>query len=266
MEYPKEKTRTSTCMGPEMPDKKKLLSRSPEVRSGLFLRLTPEQSAQWDKVLQAGVRAQQLVSGAVAVGGTAAALYAAHRLSLDTDHLLSELETNFDRVLETLHSSPGWKTVRVQPPVLILGSLDDVPVGYRQARRKETIEIATLDTPHGPLTVPTVGELLGMKAYLAYSRHATRDYLDFAALTTCMKEEEVLQSLLKLDDQYGHLQVASVRLEVAKTLAKPEPFDLRATDLATYKALAYPWQDWNHVQQICRDVGLALAERIVETP
>ena len=92
--------------------------------------------AQWERTLAAGVEAQRLVADAVAVGGTAAALYANHRLSIDTDHLVSGLRAQYDDVLHTLEESPRWRTARVQPPVLILGSLDGVPVGYRQSLSK----------------------------------------------------------------------------------------------------------------------------------
>jgi hypothetical protein len=93
----------------------------------------------WDDILRAGVRAQQLIPGCVAVGGTAAALYARHRISMDTDHLLPNLSAKFDDALQTLEASPDWKTARTQRPVLILGSIVGVEVGYRQQRRPGTI-------------------------------------------------------------------------------------------------------------------------------
>src|SRR6266487_335980 len=83
-------------------------------------------SAEWSRVLAAGVQAQRLVPGAVCVGGTAAALYAGHRVSYDTDHLLSGLRDHFEEIRAHLEAQREWKTARVTPPVLILGSLGDV--------------------------------------------------------------------------------------------------------------------------------------------
>lgn len=225
--------------------------------------ITPEEQQQWEATIAAGVIAQRLVNGGVAVGGTAAAIYAGHRLSLDTDHLLMNLRQTFDVVLEALSDAPEWKTARLSRPVLILGSINDIEVGYRQARRSMPIETRTVSTPYGELVIPTLDEMLGMKAYLAYSRNKVRDYLDFAALTECTSEEAVLGSLMKLDERYGELQTNSVQLEVARTLASPQPEDFSDINLSHYKALAPQWHEWARTEQICRRYGILLGEKIV---
>lgn len=102
-----------------------------------------------------------------------------------------------------------------------------------------------------------------MKAYLSYSRNATRDYLDFAALTQCATKEEVLGSLLKLDERYGDLQTVSVGLEVAKALIEVKPFDLEEVDLADHKTLAPEWQKWAKIEEICRYFGSVLGKTLV---
>lgn len=66
------------------------------------------------------------------IGRTAKALYAGHRISRDTDHLLVSLRENFDGILEKLSEFPEWKLARTKKPVLILGSIGDVEVGFRQ--------------------------------------------------------------------------------------------------------------------------------------
>jgi len=222
-----------------------------------------QMSTEWSKILKAGVRAQQLVPGAVCVGGTAAALYADHRLSYDTDHLLSSLRDKFQEVREKLESNAEWKTARVNPPVLILGSIGDVQVGFRQLRRTLPVETQTISTPEGPLVVPTIDELLCMKAFLAYDRRTTRDFLDFAALSERMSEPEVLASLLKLEKRYGELQTSSVALEVAKALSAAAPFDLKETELPAYKNLSRRWHAWKETETICRRFGVLLGESLV---
>ncbi len=224
---------------------------------------TPECLADWHKVLAAGVRGQQLVSGAVAVGGTAAALYAHHRVSVDTDHLLADLRNRFQEVRERLESTADWETVRIQPPVLILGSIGGVEVGFRQMRRSATIETVTHMTPAGPLVIPTLDEMIGMKAYLAYSRNATRDYVDFAALASCTDQPQVLASLRRSDQRYGELQAHSVGLEIAKALAEPAPYDWDAVDLTAYKGIQPPWTDWTKVAAISTHFGVLLGESLV---
>lgn len=221
-------------------------------------------AAGWAGILKAGVQAQRLVPGAVCVGGTAAALYAGHRVSQDTDHLLPALRDHFAEVRARLEAQPDWKTARVNPPVLILGSLGGVEVGFRQLKRSLPIEIQVVQTDAGPLVVPTLDEMLGMKAFLAYDRNATRDYLDFAALSQCASPEVVLEALLKLDARYGSLQTASVGLEVAKALCAAAPFDLDETELPRYKELHPKWHRWETTRALCQSFGVLLGEALVK--
>jgi hypothetical protein len=94
----------------------------------------------WERLLAAERHVQHLVPGAVLVGGTAAVLHAGHRVSLDGDHVLSDLRDHFDEVLAALETAAGWTTARVQRPVLSLGQLDGVLTGIRQLRRSEPLE------------------------------------------------------------------------------------------------------------------------------
>lgn len=218
---------------------------------------------EWQNILRASVESQLLVPGAIAVGGTASALYANHRISADTDHLVADLSTRFEEVRGTLESAPEWKTARVLPPKLILGSLHGVEIGFRQMIRSLPVATTQLLTSSGNLTVPTLDELLGMKAYLAYSRRATRDFVDFAALATCMGDAAAVETLLRSDQRYGELQTDSVSLEIAKALAEPRPYDLDSIDLRTYKAIQPPWDDWRQVETICKRLGIMMAELLL---
>lgn len=91
---------------------------------------------EWDAVLGSAAKLQQLLPDAVVVGGTASALHAHHRVSIDHDHVLRDLRDRFDTVLEALEATDGWVTARVKSPVLILGSLDGVETGVRQLIRE----------------------------------------------------------------------------------------------------------------------------------
>ena len=83
---------------------------------------------------------QHLLPDAVLVGGTAAAVYAAQRLSVGADHVLTDLKSRFDQVLGELESVAGWETAGVNRPVLFLGSLDGIGTGIRQLIRREPLE------------------------------------------------------------------------------------------------------------------------------
>jgi len=217
----------------------------------------------WNDVIAAGVRLQQLLPDAVLVGGTASALHASHRISLDDDHVLTDLRERFDEILSHLEESEGWVTARVRRPVLILGSLDDVETGIRQLIRRLPLEVEAVETPAGPLRVPTLEEMLRIKAWLVLRRNATRDYLDVVALAERLGVEAAARVAVELDAFYedqrgpGGERIAT---QLAKQLAEPAPYDRDDVDLRTYRRLAKRWHDWHEVESACR----ALAHRMLD--
>ena len=131
---------------------------------------------EWEQVLSAAARLQQLFPDAVLVGGTAAGLHAGHRTSRDADHVLTDLRSRFDAVLGQLEAAAGRKTARVSRPVLIRGSLDGIETGVRQLVRAEPLETTTASDGGRTTTIPTEAELLRIKGFLLLRRNATRDY------------------------------------------------------------------------------------------
>src|SRR5438128_8428796 len=128
----------------------------------------------WERLLAAERHLQHLVAGTVLVGGTAAAIHAQHRVSMDGDHVLEDLRERFDEVLAALEMASGWRTERVQRPVIILGQLDGILTGIRQLRRTVPLETEL----KAGLRVPTLAEMARIKAWLLITRNAVRDYLD----------------------------------------------------------------------------------------
>ncbi|MBI4580055.1 MAG: hypothetical protein HY718_10160, partial [Planctomycetes bacterium] len=137
---------------------------------------------EWEQLLSAAAHLQQIVPGATLVGGTAAAIFARHRMSYDADHVLPDLRSRFDEVLAQLESVAGWRTARVKRPVLILGNLDGIETGVRQLTRDQPLQTQEVSVGDVRLRVPTEAEMLRIKSVLILKRNATRDYLDFAAL------------------------------------------------------------------------------------
>ncbi len=121
---------------------------------------------EWDRVLSAAAHLQRIFPDAVLVGGTASALAAKHRISLDVDHTLVDLRRRFDRVLAQLESVAGWRTARVQRPVQILSSLDGIETGVQQLIREIPLETQEISYRGLALTVPTDAEMLRIKAVL----------------------------------------------------------------------------------------------------
>lgn len=217
----------------------------------------------WNDVQAAAARLQQLLPDAVLVGGTGAATHAGHRVSFDDDHVLSDLRDRFDDVLRHLEHEDGWMTARVNRPVLILGSLDGIETGIRQLVRRRPLEVEEVETPAGSLRVPTLEEMLRVKAWLVLRRNATRDYLDVVALAERLGPDRAAPVLLRLDEYYEDQLGAGGRriaTQLARQLAEPAPYDLSEVDLPTYRELEERWRRWENVADACG----ALARRILD--
>jgi hypothetical protein len=199
----------------------------------------------WERLLAAERHLQALVPGTVLVGGTAAALHAAHRKSLDGDHVLEDLRPRFDQVLTALEAAAGWETSRVQRPVAIMGRLDGVMTGIRQLRRSEALEVEEV----AGLRVPTLAEMARIKAWLLATRHTVRDYLDTVVLLERLGEPAVPGAFARFDELYPQTSGSSALSEVAERLAAAAPSDAPAVDLRSYKGLVAPWTDWAHLAE-----------------
>ncbi|MBL8805112.1 MAG: hypothetical protein JNN27_24150 [Planctomycetes bacterium] len=198
---------------------------------------------EWERLLSAERHLQGLLDGAVLVGGTAAALHAGHRRSQDGDHVLADLRERFDEVLADLESAAGWRTSRVQRPVLILGSLDGVLTGIRQLRRTEPLETEVI----AGLRVPTLAEMARIKAWLLATRHTVRDYLDTVVLLDKLGDERIPAAFARFDELYRQPNGASVLSEVAERLANASPGDRAQAELGSYRGLRAPWNSWEHL-------------------
>ena len=223
---------------------------------------------EWERLLRAAGRLQGILPDATLVGGTAAAVTAGHRRSMDADHVVTGLTTRFDDVLAQLEAAAGWKTARVKRPVIIMGSLDGILTTVRNQIRSAPLETTEIATPDGSIRVPTKAEILRIKAWLILSRNATRDYLDVVAIADTLGDEEVLTALAPMDRLYPQGDDrGAVRQQLIRQLSLPRPFDLASVKLSEYKDLVPKWQDWSAVvdqsQRIANRLANAVASRRV---
>lgn len=221
-----------------------------------------EDLPDWERLLAAERHLQALLPEAVLVGGTAAALHAEHRSSLDGDHVLVDLRDRFDEVLAELEAAAGWQTARVRRPVLILGSLDGILTGIRQLRRHRPLETEMI----AGLRVPTLAEMARIKAWLLVIRLTTRDYLDTVVLLERLGEEAARDALRSIDELYQQPNGASVLSEVVERLGAARPVDAAAVDLASYRGLRAPWNEWQHLEARGRAWARVLADLLLSEP
>ena len=209
-------------------------------------------------VLEKAARLQALVPGAVLVGGSAAALHAHHRESIDNDHVVADLEQRFEVILENLEALGDWSLVKAQPGKIILGELGGIETGVRQLLRSRPLETTEVNIEDSELVIPTAAEILRIKAWLALRRNQTRDYLDIAALAERIGLDRAADVLSAMDDYYADVNQRSeaVASQVARQLAEPRPRDIEVTgQLAAYKSLDPRWHDWAAVTAVLSDVA-----------
>jgi len=217
----------------------------------------------WELLISAAAHLQRIIPDAVLVGGTASALYAGHRLSVDADHVIKDLRSRFDAVLIELESVLGWVTARTNRPVQILGSLDGIETGIRQLIREEPLETTQIETHGVIITLPTLSEMLRIKAVLILKRNATRDYLDFAALSDQLGHEGIVESLKSFERLYPQSNGESTLQQLQIQLATPLPYDLENMDLSEYKNISSQWQNWDNVKTKCVDCAIQIFEGII---
>jgi hypothetical protein len=197
----------------------------------------------------------------VLVGGSAAALHARHRISFDHDHVIRDLDKEQDKALAALEAIVGWRTKRRIKGKLLLGAINGIEAGLRNLRRSAPLDTTTVKLKSGGiLTVPTVEEMLRIKAFLVVERNATRDYLDVAALSHHLGLRRSVSALERMNELYAEFSGESgdMLTTVAVKLAKPDPYDLTELDLSEYKGIVAPWNDWHAVEAQCRKLVVAL--------
>ncbi len=138
-------------------------------------------------------------------------------------------------------------------------SLDGVLTGIRQLRRVRPLETEEI----AGLRVPTLGEMTRIKAWLLVTRLTTRDYLDTVVLLERLGEDGVESALRSLDELYPQPNGASVLAEMIERLGSAQPVDLASVDLASYRGLEAPWNDWQHVAARGRAWARKLAELLL---
>jgi len=225
--------------------------------------MSKNNNPDWDEVLSAASRLQRILPEAILVGGTASAIHAKHRFSHDADHVLVNLRTYFDDILALLESVAGWKTARIQRPILILGSLDGIETGVRQLIRSEPLETTTIEFRNETITLPTEAEILRIKGMLILKRNAARDYIDFVALAHRMGDVCIAEALKPFDQLYPQTNGESALQQLQIQLANPMPFDLDPEmDLSQYKGLDSYWHDWKTVLATSIHVSILILERV----
>ena len=124
--------------------------------------------------------------------------------------------------------------------------------------RETPLDAEVIEIAGERLTVPTRAEMLRIKAVLIVKRNATRDYLDFVAMSELIGRDATVSALERFDGLYPQPNGQSARQQLQVQLANPMPYDLDETNLLEYKKLKPEYQDWSVVSDKCREIANTL--------
>lgn len=232
--------------------------------AGRVKKRKPSSVPEWETLLTHAAILQTKIPGAVLVGGSAAALHVGHRLSFDHDHVISNLDKDYEKANAALESIAGWRTKRRVRGKLVLGAIDHIEAGLRNQRRSAPLETTTIKLKGGrELQLPTVDEMLRIKAFLLVERNATRDYLDVAALSHHLGLRKSVAALERMNDLYTEFagEGGDILTSIAVKLSNPDPYDLTDVDLSEYKGIVAPWNNWLAVEAQSRALVVALLRK-----
>jgi hypothetical protein len=191
----------------------------------------------------------------VAVGGTAAALYAGHRVSLDVDFVSPLLRERFDEVEDFLAGMPGFRIARIRRPVLILGQIGDDELGLRQLRRAEPLDAVQVQG----LWIPSLPEMIRVKSFVLSDRRAVRDFIDVCALVRCAGIDQALEAMRDFDSLYQGLTAAGPLTAFAEA-AHDDPADAAEVDLRTWRLLDPQYAKLSEVVGCVREFALRVID------
>ena len=139
--------------------------------------------------------------------------------------------------------------------------------GMSRLAMAQPVEFEEVPVGDRTLRVPTLPEITRIKAWLCLMRNATRDYIDFAALSHRLGDERTAEIISGMDEYYTDQQGPGgrrVATQVARQLAEPRPDDLSDIDLLSYRELERRWQDWGAVADICKRTAVRMLDRLAE--
>ena len=168
-----------------------------------------------------------------------------------------------------MESIVGWRTKRRIRGKLPLGEIDGIDAGLRNQRRSAPLETTSVKAPGGrTLKIPTIEEMLRIKAFLIVERNATRDYLDVAALSHHLGKPRSVAAIEPMKCLYAEFagEAGDILISVLVKLTAPDPYDLTDVDLREYKGIIPPWNDWHAVESQCRSVALEMLKKAPTSP
>jgi hypothetical protein len=165
-----------------------------------------------------------------------------------------EVRRRFAAALADLERVAGWLPTPVGRMSIADGRFDGIETTIRDRARSGPLETTVEAGQWGQVEVPTLAEVLRIKAWLVISRNAARDYRDAAAIAERLGSEKSIFALATLDNLYPQSNGASARQQLLRQLSEPLPFD----EIERSDPVPSSWNEWRYVVQRCRALAVDL--------
>lgn len=168
------------------------------------------------------------------------------RIKIDWDTIISNVDFNIAPDLDDLRNR--------------LKFFYNVKTGIFCVKRNLTLETTTVTYRGKKITVPTLEEILRIKAYLIINRNSTRDYIEYIAIIKLLGMKKAIETMKNFENYYPSDEktgISPIR-QLLSQLACPIPYDLETTNLDNYKKLYPQLQSWENICKICQKFTIHL--------
>jgi hypothetical protein len=128
-------------------------------------------------------------------------------------------------------------------------------IGLRQLRRAEPLEAVE----YRGLWVPTLPEMIRVKAFVLSDRRAVRDYVDLCALIETAGLQTAIEAMAPFTRLYQGISSAGALTSFAEAV-HDDPVDAAEVDLKTWRSLKPAYADLKSVLERCRRFAVETVE------
>jgi hypothetical protein len=196
--------------------------------------------ADWETLLTSASHVSRIVPGSIFADAS--------------DAKAEEVRHRFAAALFDLERVAGWLPAPVGRMSIADGRFDGIETTIRERARSGPLETTVEVGPWGEVEVPTLAEVLRIKAWLVISRNAARDYRDTTAIAERLASEKAIFALATLDDLYPQSNGASALQQLVRQLAEPLSFD----EIGSSHLVQAPWNECPYIVRRCRALAVDL--------
>ena len=180
---------------------------------------------------------------------------------------MRKLSRRLDATLDVLWPDRAFKAALKVPGSTVLKHHEDLEMAVRQLVRTKVLETQMVESRHGgSVLLPTLAEVVRIRAFLLLTQNRAEDYLALARLGARFGVEFVGEALSGIEDWYADPTKPAadmvVRSQLVTQLGLPKPTDSYPIRLLRANWSVFePWRDWGNITAVCAALAGELIQR-----